>query len=361
MRHPKVSVIMSVYNGEKYLREAIDSILNQTFTDFEFIIINDGSTDGTREILESYSDPRVRLFHQENIGLTRSLNRALKLARGEYIARQDADDISLAKRLETQLKYFDADPSLTLCASRFRVIDENGNFIGCIHPTVSDKLLQWHLLSWHLLFGNQIGHASVMVKKEALLKLDGYALSVKRAQDYELWSRMSFTCKMIVIPDVLFYWRYHHPCISQTHPEEQWQTVFATIHNAHQRLMGSPVNKDHSIHLHEMINRHHYHIKPYTADALQLLDQIKLSFVKHYNPDMLTQAEIEHTVQTLHRDLFRAAIGPLTVHSIRVALYVFTTRPTIAIQGAIKVSCRLPGKVLTHLKKSINRNKYVYK
>lgn len=352
---------MSVYNGEKYLREAINSILNQTFTDFEFIIINDGSTDSTRQVLESYYDPRIRLFHQDNIGLTKSLNRGLKLAQGEYIARMDADDISLPERLETQLKYFDVDPLLTLCASRFRVIDENGNFIGCIHPTVSDKLLGWHLLSWHLLFGNQIGHASVMVKKQPLLKLGGYAEAAKRAQDYELWSRMSFTYKMIVIPDILFYWRYHHPCISQTHADEQWQTVFATIHNAHQRLMGSPVNKDHSIHLHELINRHHYHVKPYTIDALQLFDQIKLSFIKHYKPDMLTQAEIKHTVQTLHRNLFRVAIRAFNVHSARFALYVFVTYPTIAIQQVMKLTRRLPSRLLDYLKHCMNRGEYVSK
>ena len=102
MVRPKVSVLMSVYNGERYLREAVESILNQTFTDFEFIIIDDGSTDSSRAILASFDDPRIVLLQNEtNIGLTRSLNEGLSLARGKYIARQDADDASLLERLET--------------------------------------------------------------------------------------------------------------------------------------------------------------------------------------------------------------------------------------------------------------------
>src|SRR3990170_6306785 len=104
--NPEITVLMSVYNGERFLREAIESILNQTYRDFEFLIINDGSTDSSREIILSYNDPRIRLIDNElNIGLTRSLNKGLRLARGKYIARQDADDISFRKRLEKQVAF----------------------------------------------------------------------------------------------------------------------------------------------------------------------------------------------------------------------------------------------------------------
>ncbi len=103
MNNPKITVLMSVYNGEKYLRNAVGSILNQTITDFEFIIINDGSTDGSREILESYNDDRIVLINQNNTGLTKALNKGLSLARGEYVARIDADDSANPARLEKQL------------------------------------------------------------------------------------------------------------------------------------------------------------------------------------------------------------------------------------------------------------------
>lgn len=171
---PAVTVLMSVYNGERYLSECIESILNQSFTNFEFLIINDGSNDSTVKIINSYNDPRIRLVHnKKNIGLTKSLNKGIKLASCKYIARMDADDISLPHRLETQLKYFDDDASLTCCGCKFRVIDENGHFIWRIYPTVSDKLIGWELLSWHLLFGNEVAHGSVIIKKEALIGLGG--------------------------------------------------------------------------------------------------------------------------------------------------------------------------------------------
>ena len=119
---PKISVVMAVYNGEKYLREAIDSILNQTFKDFEFIIVNDGSTDRTREILESFIDPRIVLIHQEHMGLTKSLNRGIALAKGKYIARQDADDISMAERLEKQFNFLESHENVALLGTAGHII-----------------------------------------------------------------------------------------------------------------------------------------------------------------------------------------------------------------------------------------------
>ncbi len=115
---PRVTVLMSVYNGEKYLREAIDSILNQTFKDFEFLIIDDGSTDSSADIIRSYTDFRIRLIQNEkNIGLTRSLNKGLKLAKGEYIARMDVDDISLPIRFEKQVSFLDKYEDVKLVGS----------------------------------------------------------------------------------------------------------------------------------------------------------------------------------------------------------------------------------------------------
>ncbi len=129
--NPKVSVIMSVYNGDKYLREAIESILNQTFTDFEFIIVNDGSTDNSLEIIESYDDERIKTINnKKNIGLTKSLNKALKFAKGKYIARQDADDVSLPNRFEKQVEYLDSHPEVALVGTSVYLIDENGKIIG---------------------------------------------------------------------------------------------------------------------------------------------------------------------------------------------------------------------------------------
>ena len=130
MKNPKVTVLMSVYNGEKYLQEAIDSILEQTFKDFEFLIINDGSTDKTGEILESYHDLRIKIINNEkNIGLTKSLNKGLKLARGEYIARQDADDISMPERLEKEVEFLETHQDYAVVGAFAKIINKNSEIL----------------------------------------------------------------------------------------------------------------------------------------------------------------------------------------------------------------------------------------
>ena len=127
---PKLSVVMSVLNGEPYLREAVESILNQTFEDFEFIVLDDGSTDNTVQILESYDDPRmVRLYNPANLGLPKSFNRGLSVCRGEFIVRQDADDMSMPSRFMTQLHYLERHPDIGVLGTQMDVVDERGDFL----------------------------------------------------------------------------------------------------------------------------------------------------------------------------------------------------------------------------------------
>jgi len=346
--NPIISVLMSAYNGEKHLRRAIESILSQTFTDFEFIIINDGSTDSTVEIIESYNDSRIKLVHNKNnIGLTESLNKGINLAQGKYIARMDADDISLPERFETQLKYFEADTSLAFCASRVRVIDENENIIGRIKPFASDKMMNWHLLSWHLLFGNKkIYHSSVLVKKEVLVKLNGYARWARYCQDFELWSRMCLTYKMVIVPEVLIHWRHTEAGISNKYFHEQRQTEYKIYQNVHQCLTNSLIHKDHSLYLARLVKKLNYDIKPFTLDILRLLDEIKLSFITHYEPDLDTRKEIETTVQDAYRKLFRKTIHTFSFHSLRIVLNIFLNRPNIILEEAITiVNHKLNGRI----------------
>ena len=185
MDRPKISVIMSVYNGEKYLREAIESILNQTFRDFEFIIINDGSTDKTSEILSSYNDPRIVIINNKrNIGLTKSLNKGLKMVKGEYIARQDADDVSLPERLERMVNFLDMNRDVGLLGSSFVIIDEKGNKLKSCKFATENKEIKKRLLS-----GNHFG--SEIFRKTSLEKVGFYREEFKYAQDYDLALRIS--------------------------------------------------------------------------------------------------------------------------------------------------------------------------
>lgn len=185
---PKVTVLMAVYNGECYLREAIDSILDQTFQDFEFLIINDGSTDSTREIIRSYNDSRICSIDNEcNLGLTRSLNKGLKLATGELIARQDGDDISEPERLAKQVAFLETHPEVALVGTFYKDIDSEGNLIGeCSLPCDCTQI------RWDILFYCPFVHSAVMFRKHTIAEQIGsYNETFLYAQDYDLWWRIA--------------------------------------------------------------------------------------------------------------------------------------------------------------------------
>lgn len=214
MATPKVSIIMSVYNGESYLSEAIESILNQTLSNYEFIIINDGSTDYTGEILREYKHKKIILIeNHKNIGLTKSLNKGLSIAKGEYIARMDADDISLPDRLEKQAAFLDGNEHIKIIGCWFDEIDIHGQKIRTNKAKTSTVLIRWRLL-----FGNAFGHSTIMFRKNG----HGsplYDESFKYGQDYELWSRLCWKWNGANIPEVLVQWRVNDNSISSKRKE----------------------------------------------------------------------------------------------------------------------------------------------
>ena len=144
---PQITVLMPVYNGEKYLRQAVDSILNQTFKDFEFLIINDGSTDKTLAILQEYKNKRVKIINnKKNIGLTKSLNKGLKLAKGKYIARMDADDISLSNRLRKQIDFLDKHNKIGVLGTQMKIINNSNKIVGEYKTPLCHSLIVWNFL-----------------------------------------------------------------------------------------------------------------------------------------------------------------------------------------------------------------------
>ena len=215
-KNPRVSVLMPVYNGERYLREAVESILNQTFTDFEFIVINDGSTDGSADLLRAYDDPRLRLIEQANVGLTRSLNRGIALARGEYIARMDADDISLPTRLQMQIEFLGNHPTVGLVGTSVIHFDVDGKMI-------MEKLLltESARIKEALLSANQLCHGSVMFRRECLEKVGGYREEFKHVEDYDLWLRIAEHYEVANLATLLYKWRFTADGISVSHKLEQ--------------------------------------------------------------------------------------------------------------------------------------------
>ena len=218
---PKVSIVMAVCNGERYVREAVESILNQTFADFEFIIIDDGSTDSTWSILTAYAaqDSRVVLIrNQENIGLTRSLNKGLALAQGEYLARQDADDVSLPERLEWQVAFLDQHVKCSLVASHASEIDDNCNVVGYMTPPSGNSKLQADLMRW-----NFLPHGSVMFRSSAVRRMGGYDPTYQYAQDYDLWLRLAEVADLACLAHPLYQLRRHRQAVTVVSEAQQTQ------------------------------------------------------------------------------------------------------------------------------------------
>ncbi len=215
-----ISVLMSAYNGEAYLNEAIDSILGQTYTNFEFIIVNDGSTDNTLAILETYNDYRIRIINSEqNCGLIDSLNKGIAAAKGEYIARLDADDIAMPERLAKQVAYLRENPEIILLGSGAMLMDTKQN-------SITDTYYQHeqHCIPVHLLFRNIFIHSSIIVKTEVLaaIKFDkDYYL----AEDYIVWVQIAQKYKTASIKESLVKHRIHETNITKLKYDKHIATV----------------------------------------------------------------------------------------------------------------------------------------
>ena len=211
---PKISVVMSAYNEEKYISEAIDSILNQTFQDFEFIIIDDFSTDNTAKIIKSYNDKRIKfLQNKKNLGLIKSLNLGLDTASGKYIARMDADDISIVNRFEKQIEFLDNNPDYILCGTWI-------DFFTSLKRK-NDGHHKPEITYLDLLRGWCINHPTVMFKNTNLRYDENYPV----AEDYEMWSKMIHYGKIHNIQENLLKYRWHDNNQSQLHADIQQNSV----------------------------------------------------------------------------------------------------------------------------------------
>lgn len=234
---PLISVLMPVFNGAKYMEEAIASVCNQTVDDFEFLIINDGSTDDTAKILErrQKTDKRIKVIEQENSGIIGSLNLAVSLARGEYFARMDADDISKPDRFAKQLRYLEANPSVIAVGGAVEFIDETGHATGRseVRQTPSE-------IREALKVCNCIAHPTVLMRREIFEKITPYRKAFAHAEDYDLWLRVSEFADLANIPDVVLCYRHHNENISIRRVTEQLIAACAAGRAAEIRRRGEP-------------------------------------------------------------------------------------------------------------------------
>lgn len=249
---PLISVLMPVYNGENFLSEAIDSILNQTFTNFEFVIINDGSIDGTEAILRRYegADSRLRVYHQENRGIANSLNRGIELCRGEYIARMDADDISLPSRFEKQVSFMEKHHRVGVCGTWIKVIGKSSEYILQYPQNHS-------MIRCQLIFGTAIAHPTAFMRRAFFIQ---HALRYLKphAEDYDLWVRCAKHFELANINEVLLLYRIHYSGMGQRHCNEQ-RDLSQCIRLKQLRQLWIKINDDEA-NIHQSISLQHFHI-----------------------------------------------------------------------------------------------------
>ncbi len=231
---PDISVLMSVYNGGRWIRKSINSVLSQSEGDFELIIINDGSTDDTASILGSYNDERLVILNQENMGLTKSLNRGLSIAKGEFVARIDADDICMQNRFYRQKTFLDENPDVVLVGSNAILIDENNNGIGnMVYPTSHDSLLK-RLKKFKPVFP----HSSIFFRKNIVISEGGYNPYFTRSQDSELYLRVSEKYALANLDQFLVKLRFSNDSLTYSDVDLQLKMGIAALINYYRRKEG---------------------------------------------------------------------------------------------------------------------------
>jgi len=281
---------MAVYNGEKYLRESIDSILNQSFTDFEFLIINDGSTDGTLDIINTYGDPRIRLIQNDtNLGLVAVRNQGLASAGGEYIAWLDCDDIAYPSRLAAQIAFMDTHPEYGMIGSWVEIIDGSGKPSGDI----------WRYdmpvenIPSAMLFYNCFAQSSVFIRKKYLPEVR-YRPDFPGTEDFDLWIRMAAYTKVWNLPKILVKYRVHSASISFLKAGDIEKCVQKIILHQLNNMGIQPT--PHELRIHRSVGKWQFEAsKEYIKDVetwlYKLLEAIERS--ENYNPQCFRKVVAE--------------------------------------------------------------------
>lgn len=214
MASPSVSVVLPVRDGERFLRDAIESVLTQTLSDLELIVVDDGSEDGTSRVLAGVADPRLRLLSRSREGLVPALRAGIAEARADYVARMDADDVSEPERLRRQIEVLERRPRVGMVATWTIVIDGHGRELR------REVLPAEHVdLARRLLLRNPFQHGSVLLRRDALAAAGGYRADYGANEDYDLWRRLARSWELACVPDTLYRYRVHSRAVTHTDPK----------------------------------------------------------------------------------------------------------------------------------------------
>jgi len=256
-KNPIVSVQMPVYNAERYVAEAVESILAQTFEDFEFIIIDDGSTDGSLAILEAYArrDGRIRIISRENRGLVATRNELLGKSTGQYCALLDADDVAMPTRLSRQVEYMEQHPQCVVVGSRALLIDSNGEPIR----EMVDLFTHEQIDNQHLEGGSsQIINPTAMIRREAVENVGGYRDGYPSAEDLDLFLRLAERGQVVNLPDVLTEYRQHLASEGYARRQLQIRCADAAANSARLRRGLPPLERNNADAIYQATAADHY-------------------------------------------------------------------------------------------------------
>jgi glycosyltransferase involved in cell wall biosynthesis len=296
---PEITVVMAVYNGMPYLNQAIDSILEQTFSDFEFLIVNDCSNDGTRDAIAGYDDPRIRVLdNEENIKQTRSLNRGLQHTRSEFVARMDADDVSDPQRLEKQLAFLKHNSEYAVVGSSLRLIDPEGMVLGHRAQPQSDVAIRWMQF-----FTCPLSNGAAMFRNSVIWdEMGGYDPTINLSQDWDLWIRVPASYKLANLPDFLLDIRQHpkqETTISETVAHRENREINRM--NPRHILGSDTVIEDWEAKMDLVLFWEHQKRRDNPGEFLELIETLFARFCERFpsaesDPDVLKQLAYEYAV-----------------------------------------------------------------
>jgi glycosyltransferase involved in cell wall biosynthesis len=320
---PPLTVLMAFHNDAPFIAAAIDSILNQTYADFEFVLVNDASTDRSRDIVARYSDPRIRLLdNPENLRLARSLNRGLEAARGALVARLDANDIALPDRLEKQMRFMRDHPDFALIGGQYRVIDTQGRPItgaALMRPVTE------HGVQWYFLFDSPFIHSTVMFRKAAADEVGRYDPSFDWApsEDVDLWARMAVRHRMVNLSDVLVLQRYDPTSITYNTSKPYRANYVPRLTSFFTRTMRHSLSLDDVDEWAGLITATFVDAMPVDMTTLRryldAIEAMERRFIA-VHPEAASNVDVRRgKVQLLARALFR-----MTMQSRRASMVVFT-------------------------------------
>lgn len=310
-RDPLISVILPVYNGERYLPEAVESILSQTFSNFEFIIINDGSTDNTGPILDQYQqqDARIKLCTQANQGLIASLNTGCSMSRGRYIARMDADDISLPERFERQVEFMEEHKDIGILGSRVDFIDADGKYQKTWQLPLRPAVVRWSLL-----FGCVVAHPSVLMRNEVIAELGYYRMQALHIEDYDLWTRALAITNIANLPEVLVKRRTWNKNVTSQNAIAQGESVTKVAQAMISGLLGSDIDPDRVAKLLGIGNGDHS-----TLTSIEEIESVA-ALIEQIHGSFQEQTSLDHNdVRQISRDVGRK-LAILATNASKISL-----------------------------------------